>query len=117
MRSIDLSAIITKDYCCTLRQLRLEKLIYQTELADLTGISAQKLCLIESGANFPTVYQLLALKQALGVTLDELMVKRHSLLYIDGGRELSNIIADRKHAQKREQTRAKRQASVSDKSA
>jgi transcriptional regulator with XRE-family HTH domain len=56
-----------------LRQLRSERNVTLTELAEETGISASTLSRLESGLRRPTLEQLLPLARAYNLTLDDLV--------------------------------------------
>ena len=56
-----------------IRLLRVQKRIKQIEITEKLGIKGQTLSTIESGGQYPTIPQLVALSDFFGVSLDYLV--------------------------------------------
>ena len=64
---------LRKRIACNLRQQRAKQKISQEKLAELTGISQQFICSIETEKTNPSIEVMLKISEALGVTLNDLV--------------------------------------------
>jgi transcriptional regulator with XRE-family HTH domain len=87
-KAIDQSAHIRKRYECPLRKIRLKQGMLQRELSLKCDIPISTLSQIEAGKIFPTTYNLILLRDALGCSLEDLIVRRRGSRQLPGGRAL-----------------------------
>lgn len=67
------------DFSKRLKEIRLEKGLNQKELAELSELSPQSISSFEKGINSPTVPSLLALANALSVSVDYILGRTDDL--------------------------------------
>ena len=77
-----------------MRELRRNKGLTQSALAEKTGLSSQYICLIESGKKKASLNSLLSISNALDITLDEFMYGNDKQISNEYEREISELFFD-----------------------